>query len=144
MFGKSSLTASKTKNNTKIKNKKKTPIVHYFVLSYVYLLIFANMLTVVITFAIYQMGDNHLLVSMNVILGGLLFSGLNMVFLFAITRWRKWGFWGYCVATLLGMGFSIYALQTEPQKALTGVLTVAILYFLLNLGGKNKAWRRLT
>ena len=67
----------------------------------------------------------------------------NIIFALALFRWKKWGFYGF-------IGTSIVALITNLMLGLSiaaslfGLVGIAILYWVLNMGGENKAWPRLT
>jgi hypothetical protein len=66
----------------------------------------------------------------------------NIIFAIALFRWMKWGFYGFvatsavALVTNLMMGLSIAA-------SLFGLVGIALLYWVLNMGGENKAWPRL-
>jgi len=73
----------------------------------------------------------------------LIFFGLfNVVCAVALFKFKKWGFWGFCVTAgivgcvniMIGIGFG---------SVLGGLMGVAILYGVLNIGSENKGWPQL-
>ena len=73
---------------------------------------------------------------------GLIFGAVNLIFIFALYKWQKWGFTGlFIIATVM---FILNLTNgVEFWKASSGLAAVAVLYGILNLGGDNKAWSRL-
>jgi hypothetical protein len=59
----------------------------------------------------------------------------------ALFKWKKWGFWGYCaisvVAFIINISFGL------GVTSFAGLVGVAILYGVLNIGGENKGWSQL-
>jgi hypothetical protein len=70
-------------------------------------------------------------------------AAANIIFVIALFRWRRWGFYGFVIVTGLAIGTNIYA-GLGTALSLLGILRVAFLYWVLNMGGGNKAWTRLT
>ena len=60
----------------------------------------------------------------------------------ALLKWRKWGFWG-----VAGVAFAVFVLNlsagTNLATSLLGLLSIVILYGLLQKGGPKKAWNQL-
>ena len=56
----------------------------------------------------------------------------NIVFAIALFKWRRWGFYGF-IAT------AIVALITNLSIG----LGIPLLYWVMNMGGANKAWPHL-
>ena len=66
----------------------------------------------------------------------------NLVCVFALFQWKKWGFWGLCVSSVVGLlvGGSISRFSFDSGGSL---LWIAVLYGLLHIGKENKAWPQL-
>jgi hypothetical protein len=73
---------------------------------------------------------------------GLIFGAVNIIFIFALYQWQKWGFYGlFIIATvmlILGLTNGV-----AFWKASSGLVAVMILYGVLNMGGDKKAWPHL-
>ncbi|MEX0731642.1 MAG: hypothetical protein WED00_01955 [Aquisalimonadaceae bacterium] len=69
-------------------------------------------------------------------------SLFNLVCAIALFQWKKWGFWGVCVSSVvtlvvnLSLGFGIGAV-------FTGLVGVLMLYGVLHIGKENKGWPQL-
>jgi hypothetical protein len=56
--------------------------------------------------------------------------------------WKKWGFWGFCAAAVIGIiinissGGPIYAI-------ISPIISVLVLFGVLNIGKENKGWPQL-
>lgn len=72
----------------------------------------------------------------------IVFGLFNFACAIAIFRWKKWGFWGFLGSSLsiLVVNFSI---GVSPGQALSGLVGVAILYGVLQIGGEKKGWSQL-
>jgi hypothetical protein len=70
-----------------------------------------------------------------------LFGCLNVVFAVALLRWKKWGFYGFMASALLIA--VINALSIGLGGALIGLLGVAVLYGVLQIGGNRNTWSQL-
>ncbi len=68
---------------------------------------------------------------------------INILFIVALCRWKKWGFYGLCASALIILGINIY-LDVPILRALSSLVTIIFLYGALHLGGKDKAWHKLT
>jgi len=66
----------------------------------------------------------------------------NVVFVIAIFKWRRWGFYGFIVSSLVALVTNISIGIGIPQS-LVGLIGVLLLYGALNIGGPNKAWPHL-
>jgi hypothetical protein len=73
---------------------------------------------------------------------GLVFGAVNLIFIFALYKWQKWGFTGlFIIATAMFiLGFTN---GVEFWKASSGLAGVVVLYGVLNVGGDKKAWPHL-
>jgi hypothetical protein len=67
---------------------------------------------------------------------------LNIVFLVALFRWKKWGFWGSAL-TYAGSFFINLVVGLNVVQALLGLSGLAILYGVLHIGKENKGWSQL-
>ena len=63
-------------------------------------------------------------------------------FLIALFRWKKWGFWGFCISNIASALASIQAGFSASQfvSALVGILLLSI---ALRVGSENKGWPQL-
>ncbi len=66
----------------------------------------------------------------------------NIVFAVALFRWRKWGFSGFVATTVVAFVVNL-ALGLPPLQLITGLLSVALLYGVLQIGGEKKGWTQL-
>jgi hypothetical protein len=59
----------------------------------------------------------------------------------ALFMWKKWGFWGFCALAIIAcivnlmLGLGVYSFS--------GLISIAILYGVLQIGGDNKGWPQL-
>ncbi|HEV7642948.1 MAG TPA: hypothetical protein VGO50_03320 [Pyrinomonadaceae bacterium] len=74
--------------------------------------------------------------------GSVLMALLNVVFLVAIFKWKKWGFYGFAVATIVSCALNFYA-GVGVALSLIGLVGIAILFGVLQIGGKKKGWGQL-
>jgi hypothetical protein len=63
---------------------------------------------------------------------------LCAIFLF---RWKKLGFWGYCVMAVLGVIVNL-SIGLGIQS-FSGLIGLALLYGVLQIGKQNKGWPQL-
>lgn len=72
----------------------------------------------------------------------MLFGIFNLVCAIALFRWRMWGFWGFvvsaCVIVIVNLLIGLH-----PVQAASGLIGVAILYGVLQIGRENKGWSQL-
>ena len=67
---------------------------------------------------------------------------LDAVWVIALFKWQKWGFWGYCATRVANVIISL--LIGESIFAAFGpLLAIAIIYGVLQIGGENKGWSQL-
>jgi hypothetical protein len=66
----------------------------------------------------------------------------NLACAVALFQWKKWGFWGFCASSLVALVVNISS-GLGIGTALFGLIGVAILYAVLNIGGENKGWPQL-
>lgn len=69
-------------------------------------------------------------------------AAANIIFAIALFRWWRWGFYGFIVTTTLAVVTNLYV-GLGTAVSLVGLVRVAILYWVLNMGGANRAWTRL-
>ena len=66
----------------------------------------------------------------------------NLVCAVALLKWRKWGFWGFLgsgiVASLVNMSMGI-----GIGMSVVGMVGIALLYGVLQIGGENRGWPQL-
>ena len=66
----------------------------------------------------------------------------NIAFAIALFQWKRWGFYGLVLSTLIGFAVNI-AIGTNPAEALVNLIGLAILYGVLQIGDTNKGWPQL-
>jgi len=67
---------------------------------------------------------------------------LNVVFAVAIFKWKKWGFYGFAAMAIIAFCLNVYA-GIGIGQALLGLVGIAVLYGVLQIGGENKGWTQL-
>ncbi len=67
---------------------------------------------------------------------------LNVICAIALLRWKKWGFYGILATSVVTFIINL-SIGINLVSSLMGLIGVAILYGVLNMGGENKAWGRL-
>lgn len=65
-----------------------------------------------------------------------------VIFAIGLLRWKAWGFWGL-VAMQGASALVNIAVDRNYFSIISAVTGVAVLVFLLNIGGNNKAWNNL-
>ena len=65
----------------------------------------------------------------------------HIVCLSAIFRWKKWGYWGAITASVLSVIINI-VIEGKLEN-LAGLIGIAILYGVLQIGGERKGWTQL-
>ncbi len=71
-----------------------------------------------------------------------LLAVLNLVFAVALFNWKKWGFFGFLGTSLAAFGLNIYATIGIAQ-AVFGLVGIAVLYGVLQIGGQKSGWSQL-
>lgn len=69
-------------------------------------------------------------------------SLFHIICLVAIFRWKKWGFWGAVAASVLSVVINII-IQGKFIENLNDLISIAILYGVLQIGGERKGWTQL-
>jgi hypothetical protein len=80
--------------------------------------------------------------SRNLLLVFVLASLLNVVFAIGVYKWKKWGFWGFCVSALAVFLINIY-IGIGPLPALAGLTGVLLLFVALKIGKEKAGWDQL-
>ncbi len=68
-------------------------------------------------------------------------SVFDIICAIALLNWKKWGFWGFCCISLVGLIINL-AIGTGVVSFF-GLFGIAILFWVLNMGGEDKAWTQL-
>ena len=63
----------------------------------------------------------------------------NIAFAIALFRWQKWGFYGFAVTTAIALITNL-SLGVGIGRTVLGLIGIVLLYWVLNMGGTNKAW----
>ncbi len=71
-----------------------------------------------------------------------IFGLCNCVAAIALWKWKKWGFWLYVIATIVGT-IIICVYLNSLSSIITSVISILILYWALQVGKENKAWKYL-
>ena len=71
-----------------------------------------------------------------------MFGVLNVVCAIGLFKLRKWGFWGFVISAAVVFFINI-AIGLNILQALFGLVGIAIIYGVLQIGGENKGWTQL-
>jgi len=66
----------------------------------------------------------------------------NLACAIALFRWKKWGFWGFCVSSVIALAVNL-SIGLGVGQSLCGLIGVALLYGVLQIGKENKGWPQL-
>jgi hypothetical protein len=66
---------------------------------------------------------------------------VNLACAVALLRWKKWGFWGLCVSSIV-VFITNYSIGTGGA-AILGLIGPALLYGVLQIGQEDKGWPQL-
>ena len=66
----------------------------------------------------------------------------NIVCAIALFRWNKWGFWGFCVTTVIALILNII-LGLGVYSIVSSIISLAIMFGILQIGKENKGWPQL-
>ena len=61
----------------------------------------------------------------------------------ALFSWKKWGFWGFCAINLIGLIVDIGLGINMVWPSIAVLLSIAILFGVLNIGQDNEGWPQL-
>jgi len=71
------------------------------------------------------------------------FLGLvNLACVVAVIMWKKWGFWTFCITSVVAFGLNLM-IGLGLGSALFGFVGIAVLYAALQTGGDKKGWPQL-
>jgi hypothetical protein len=65
----------------------------------------------------------------------------NIVCFIALFKWKKWGFWGFVVSAIVALCLNFY-IGFGPVSFF-GLIGIAVLYGVLQIGKENKGWPQL-
>jgi hypothetical protein len=65
-----------------------------------------------------------------------------LVAVYALFMWKKWGFWLYCGLEVVLFVWNL-SNGVAVAQAIYGLLSIPILYGVLQIGKQNKAWSQL-
>ena len=66
----------------------------------------------------------------------------NLVCAIALFNWKKWGFWGFIFSSLAALVINLN-IGLGVAQSLFGLIGVAVLYGVLQIGKENKGWPQL-
>jgi hypothetical protein len=61
----------------------------------------------------------------------------------ALFSWKKWGFWGFCAVNIIGIVVDIGLGISIVWPLVAVLVSIAMLYGVLNRGQDNKGWPQL-
>jgi len=67
---------------------------------------------------------------------------INLISTVAILKWKKWGFWLFTLTACVTICLNLYA-GVSIGSSMFGLVGVAILYGVLQIGGDKKGWTQL-
>ena len=120
------------------------PVRHGCLTAWLIFALIAHSITILIYSLMYQ--TIHLrMPSVTPLVAGLLVAGgvASITCVLALFQWRRWGFYGIAVITTLVFGLNL-TIGVGAARSLSGLLGIALLYWVLKMGGQNSAWRFLT
>jgi hypothetical protein len=71
-----------------------------------------------------------------------LLGAFNLVCAIALFSWKKWGFYGFALSSVLAFTINL-TIGIPMVQALMGFVGLAILYGVLQIGNGNKGWPQL-
>jgi len=72
----------------------------------------------------------------------MIFSLFNLICTVALFQWKKWGFWGFCASSVVGLLINL-SIGVGIGSTIFGLIGVALLYGVLQIGKDNKGWPQL-
>ena len=66
----------------------------------------------------------------------------NVIGVFALFRWKKWGFWGLCIATSIALIIKLN-IGMPIHTSICVLIGITILYGIFQIGTDNKGWPQL-
>ena len=67
---------------------------------------------------------------------------INLVCVIALFKWKKWGFWVLCATAAAAFVINL-AIGVAIGTAIVGLLSIGVLYGVLQIGRDNKGWPQL-
>ena len=67
----------------------------------------------------------------------------NIGFAIGLFRWKRWAFWGFCTGSAAAAIFNMVVGQLAVLALVSFFVELAVLIFVLTIGGENKAWNQL-
>lgn len=116
---------------------------HGCLTAYLVLMIVANSATALI----YLVGSEDIRRSVpnmpDLVFPVLIAAGIfNLICAIALFRWKKWGFWGFVVSAVVVFAINLSG-GVGIASALGGLVGVAILYGVLQIGKERAGWPQL-
>ena len=68
---------------------------------------------------------------------------LEIICAVALFSWKKWGFWGFCAVNVIGIVVDIGLGISIVWPLVAVLVSIAVLYGVLNIGQDNKGWPQL-
>jgi hypothetical protein len=65
----------------------------------------------------------------------------NIVCFIALFKWKKWGFWGFVASAIVALCLNLYI--GFGLESFLGLIGIAVLYGVLQIGKENKGWPQL-
>ena len=65
----------------------------------------------------------------------------NIICFVALFKWKRWGFWGCVVCVIAGLCLNLYI--GLGSVSFSGLIGLAVLYGVLQIGKENKGWPQL-
>ncbi|TWT89122.1 hypothetical protein Mal64_26140 [Pseudobythopirellula maris] len=72
----------------------------------------------------------------------IVFSLFNLVCAIALFQWKKWGFWGFCLSSVVALVVNL-SIGLGIGPAVGGLIGLVLLYGVLHIGKENKGWPQL-
>lgn len=66
----------------------------------------------------------------------------NVACAIALLRWKKWGFYGFLLSTIVTFTVNV-AIGLNIFQSILGFLGIAVLYWVLQIGKEKKGWDQL-
>lgn len=119
---------------------------HLFLTIWLSLLVISNLLLglsyLIRTESIHQLVPTAPLWVIKIEGGFMLFNFICAVALF---QYKKWGFWGFCITAVIACFLNVFYCGVSLLVAvMSGIFSILLLYFALNVGQERKAWTKLT
>lgn len=72
----------------------------------------------------------------------IILAAANLIFAIALFQWKRWGFFGLVATAIAAFAVNV-AIGANMAAAIAGLLSLAILYGVLQIGGDRKGWAQL-